>query len=115
VVFGNAMAAFAAGTDATAGNIAAAATAQTPSGSSNRSRRRIGRCRSARSGCDPRFANAVGARVLRHNPVTEAEQIPWPRYAPDARTKDLQNRAREGPSSRGSALTCQARGLSPPV
>jgi len=84
-------------------------------GSSNRSRRRIGRCRSARSGCDPRFANAVGARVQRHNPVTEAEQIPWPRYAPDARTKDLQNRAREGPSSRGSALTCQARGLSPPV
>jgi MerR family transcriptional regulator, light-induced transcriptional regulator len=33
----------------------------------------------AGAGATPRFANAIGARVMRHNPVTEAEQVPWPR------------------------------------
>jgi methanogenic corrinoid protein MtbC1 len=33
----------------------------------------------AGAGATPRFANAVGARVMRDNPVTEAMQTPWPR------------------------------------
>ena len=33
----------------------------------------------AGAGATPRFANSVGARVMRDNPVTEAEQVPWPR------------------------------------
>jgi DNA-binding transcriptional MerR regulator len=33
----------------------------------------------AGAGATPRFANAVGARVMRHNPVTEAKETPWPR------------------------------------
>ena len=32
----------------------------------------------AGAGATPRFGN-VGARIMRDNPVTEAEQVPWPR------------------------------------
>ena len=32
----------------------------------------------AGAGATRGFANAVGARLMRHNPVTEAEQTPWP-------------------------------------
>jgi len=33
----------------------------------------------AGAGATPRFANAIGALAMEDNPVTEAEQVPWPR------------------------------------